>query len=85
MFNMNLLIFSDVFAVGGLDIDEQYPGKWARMSIWDFAMSADQIKVLTCEDEGNLVNSSSLQTAGGVDHYEEITIATPVESVGMLQ
>lgn len=43
------------------------------MSVWDHEMSADEIKALTCQDKGNLVNEDTLKVAGGVDHYEDIT------------
>lgn len=60
--------------MGGFQLNQQYPGEWACMNVWDREMSADEVRTLTCRDQGNLVNSNTLQIAGGEEPFGEVTI-----------
>lgn len=61
-------------SVGEFNLDQGNHGRISEISVWDYEMTSDEIRVLSCEDVGNLVNSSSLQIAGGIDYYEKVTL-----------
>jgi nucleoside-specific outer membrane channel protein Tsx len=60
--------------VGGFDADQISVGLVGDINMWDYEMTADEIRSLTCNDKGNLVNSSSLQIGGGVSWYEDVDL-----------
>ncbi|XP_067951392.1 C-reactive protein-like [Watersipora subatra] len=56
---------------GGLDINQLSAGKIAWVNMWDYAMSDEEIKMLKCRDEGNVVNWNTLSQQGASHiHYE---------------
>lgn len=57
-------------------------GKVSHIQMWDYEMTADQVKALTCNDVGSVINPDSLQIAGGANHYEEITLGQKTGIVG---
>lgn len=71
--------------VGGFSLNNQYPGEWACMNVWDREMSAEEVKSVTCCDQGNLVNSGTLKIAGDEDRSGEASVRELIGTASTLK
>lgn len=60
--------------MAALDLYQCSVGPIADFNLWDYEMTGEEIKGLTCADKGNIVNMDSLKIAGDQDLYENIAI-----------
>lgn len=56
---------------GGLDVSTVTNGKIARVNIWNYEMTVDQVENLTCDRKGNVVNMDTLQINGPAAYQSE--------------